>query len=95
MGTFRISGMIHLISRIPIPVGPARAVCGQKVVAELLDQCPDIAVFDLPYSAVLAPQGFEPDVDEPMARLRTEVTAVRGAATCRPDEIPLKPQRKT
>jgi glycosyltransferase involved in cell wall biosynthesis len=54
-----LSRMVHLCSRLPIPVATDRSARGRAVVAEQLDRRPDVVVFDFPHSAVLAPPVFE------------------------------------
>jgi glycosyltransferase involved in cell wall biosynthesis len=45
----------HVFSDLPIPVASDRSAHGARAVAAALAQRPDLAVFDFPHSAVLAP----------------------------------------
>ena len=45
----------HLVSPYPIPVATDHSNAGERKVRELLDDVPDVVVFDFPHSAVLAP----------------------------------------
>jgi glycosyltransferase involved in cell wall biosynthesis len=58
-GLFRsFMRMRHLISGLPIPVATDRSDIGYQTVASELAKRPDVAVFDFPHSAVLAPQSI-------------------------------------
>lgn len=49
----------HLFSADPIPVATDRSVRGARVVHSLLSLRPDVAVFDFPHSAVMAPKPID------------------------------------
>ena len=54
-GLFPYTRMRHLASNLPIPVRTDRHSAGVALVAEALDERPDVAVFDFAHAAVLAP----------------------------------------
>jgi glycosyltransferase involved in cell wall biosynthesis len=52
---FHVLRLVHLASRLPIPVATDRSAAGRRVVAGELARRPDVAVFDFPHAAMLAP----------------------------------------
>ncbi len=50
-----LTRMRHIMSDLPIPVATDRTTAGREHVAGELARSPDVAVFDFPHSAVLAP----------------------------------------
>lgn len=55
---FQWSRMRHLISRLPVAVATDGSAAGRRVVAQALDEAPDVVVVDFPHAAVLAPPPY-------------------------------------
>ncbi len=51
---------LSVVSALPIPVASDRSQAGSRAVARELASRPDVAVFDFPHAAVLAPARIEP-----------------------------------
>ena len=52
---FPLLRLRHLASRLPIPVATDRSAAGRRAVGAALAARPDVAVFDFPHAAMLAP----------------------------------------
>jgi glycosyltransferase involved in cell wall biosynthesis len=56
--SFEVLRLRHLASRLPVPVATDRSAVGRRVIETALSRRPDVAVFDFPHAAMLAPRSL-------------------------------------
>lgn len=78
----RLRRLVHLASPLPLPVADDRSAAGRRLVAGELANGYDVAVFDFPHAAVLAPTAIAPasvlfthNIESEIFRRHAEVTA--------------------
>jgi glycosyltransferase involved in cell wall biosynthesis len=55
---FQALRLRHLASSLPVPVATDRSAAGRRVIEAALARKPDVAVFDFPHAAMLAPRSL-------------------------------------